>query len=143
VGLNKNNNNNNSNIYNNYNNNISQNRPKSHYSNLSRNELYINMKNKSHIIDTEQNENNISLNKKNKSRILHDDDSYIESSKYVPHIIKNNTPVNNNSHNINKRKYLELFGMNKNFYIKNNMSIISKDLNKIVIKLNKKDTNKK
>ena len=49
--------------------------------------------------------------------------------------------INNNKTDL--RKFLGLFGMNKNFYIKNNMSIINKNLNKILIDSNKKSFNNK
>jgi hypothetical protein len=49
----------------------------------------------------------------------------------------------NYNNKIDKRKFLGLFGMNKKFYIKNNMSIINKNLNKILIDSNKKSFNNK
>jgi hypothetical protein len=49
--------------------------------------------------------------------------------------------LNNNKTDL--RKFLGLFGMNKKFYIKNNMSIINKNLNKILIDSNKKSFNNK
>ena len=137
---NKNNNNNNS-IINNRNNNINNsnyftfhNRPKSHHIFVSRNELNNNSK---ITLNKESNDNLINKNYK----FDFCDDTNLESSRYVPYIIKNNNMEKNNK--IDKRKFLGLFGMNKKFYIKNNMSIINKNLNKILIDSNKKSFNNK
>jgi hypothetical protein len=133
---NNNNNNNNSNINsnNNFNNSYHfnlNNRPKSQHTFSSRNELFNNSK------------NNLNKESNNKTYKFDDcDDTNLESSKYIPPIIKNNNmKLNNNKTDL--RKFLGLFGMNKNFYIKNNMSIINKNLNKILIDSNKKSFNNK
>ena len=138
---NKNNNNNNNSIINNSNNNFNNsnnftfhNRPKSHHIFVSRNELNNNSK---ITLNKESNDNLINKNYK----FDFCDDTNLESGRYVPYITKNNNMKTNYNNKIDKRNFLGLFGMNKKFYIKNNMSIINKNLNKILIDSNKKSFN--
>ena len=134
-----NNNNNSINNSNNNSNNYNYNRPKSHYTFTSKNEIYNNSKLNLNNYDSESNDN---FNKNKYYKYFHQDDSNIESSRYIPHIIKNKNMDFNYNKKTDKRTFLGLFGMNKNFYIKNNMSIISKNLNKILIDSNKNSSNK-